>query len=249
MPDSFKRLRALVTRPKEDSEGVARELAGRGLDVMVEPLLDIVPVEVAVVDAEGAQGILVTSANGIRALARLHPGRDLPVWAVGDASGRVSRELGFSRVECAGGDVDSLAELVIRRADPQAGPLLHAAGTVTAGDLAGSLAAHGFSVRRQVLYRAATATALSPALREALAGGAIDLALFFSPRTARTFATLAVEAGVGDCLRTVAAYGLSANVSAELAPLPWRMLRQAAEPSQAALLAAIDADLNRGSRP
>ncbi|EME70192.1 uroporphyrinogen-III synthase [Paramagnetospirillum caucaseum] len=242
-------MRALVTRPKEDSEGVARALAQRGLDVMVEPLLDIVPVEGATVDTGGAQGILVTSANGIRALARLSPDRDLPIWAVGDASGRAAREMGFSRVQCAGGDVDSLAELVASRADPQAGALFHAAGTVTAGDLSGWLSARGFQVRRQVLYRAVPATRLSAALCDSLLAGGLQLALFFSPRTARTFATLAIGAGMRESLGAIAAYGLSANVSAELAPLPWRVLRQAAEPSQAALLAAIDDDLNRGFSP
>lgn len=242
-------MRALVTRPREDSEGVARALAERGLEVMVEPLLDIEPVAGAAVEIHGAQGILVTSANGIRALARLYPGRDLPIWAVGDASGRAAREMGFSRVECAGGDVDSLAALVQARVDPKAGALLHAAGTVTAGDLSGWLSAKGFEVRRQVLYQAVPATRLSAALCDTLRAGGLQLALFFSPRTARTFATLAIEAGVQGSLGAIAAYGLSANVSAELSPLPWRVLRQAAEPSQAALLAAIDDDLNRGFSP
>lgn len=249
MPGPSKLLRALVTRPKEDSEGVARALAQRGLDVMIEPLLDIAPVEGAVVDTAGAQGILVTSANGIRALARLYPGRDLAVWAVGDSSARAAREMGFAQVESAGGDVDTLAELVASRVDPRAGALLHAAGTVVAGDLSGRLSALGYEVRRQVLYQAVTATGLSPMLQDTLKAGGLDLALFFSPRTARTFATLAVQAGLQGCLATIAAYGLSANVSAELASLPWRVLRQAAEPTQAALLAAIDDDLNRGFSP
>jgi uroporphyrinogen-III synthase len=216
---------------------------------MIEPLLDIIPVENAQVETEGAQGILVTSANGIRALARLSPRRDLAVWAVGDASARAAREMGFNRVESADGDVDSLAELVAARTDPQGGALLHAAGTVVAGDLSGRLAALGYAVRRQILYQAVTASSLSDCLCEALREGALDLALFFSPRTARTFATLAAQAGVQGKMGTIAAYGLSANVSAELAPLPWRVLRQAAEPTQAALLAAIDEDLNRGFSP
>jgi uroporphyrinogen-III synthase len=242
-------MRALVTRPKEDSEGVARALAERGLEVMVEPLLDIAPVEGAKVETAGAQGILVTSANGIRALARLTPGRDLPVWAVGDASARAAREMGFTQVESAGGDVNSLAELVASHADPKDGALLHAAGTVIAGDLSGRLSARGFEIRRQVLYQAVTATALSASLHQALLSGSLDLALFFSPRTAKTFATLAIAAGVQDSLGAIAAYSLSGNVSAELSPLPWRVLRQAAEPTQAALLATIDDDLNRGFSP
>ena len=239
-------MRALVTRPREDSEAVAAALAARGLDVMIEPLLDIAPVAGASVAAEGAQGILVTSANGIRALARLHSGRHLPVWAVGDASARVARELGFARVESAGGDVETLATLVASKLDPEAGALLHAAGSVTAGDLSGRLSALGFEVRRQVLYQAVTATAFSPELERALRGRTIDLALFFSPRTARTFATLIGQAGLGESLGSIAAYCLSDNVSVALASLPWRMCRRAAQPTQAALLAAIDDDLERG---
>lgn len=242
-------LRALVTRPREDSEATAKALAERGIAVMIEPLLDIVAVEGAVVEAKGTQGILVTSANGIRALARLFPRRDLPVWTVGDASARVARELGFGTVESADGDVDGLAALVAAKVDPRDGALLHAAGSVNAGDLSGRLTGLGYQVRRQVLYRAETATALSPALTEELAAGSLDLALFFSPRTAKTFATLARAAGVQGSLSRLAAYALSANVAAELAPLPWRVLRQAAEPTQAALLATLDDDLNRGFRP
>jgi uroporphyrinogen-III synthase len=239
-------MRALVTRPREDSEAVAQALAQRGLDVMIEPLLDIEPIPEAVVDASGAQGILVTSANGIRALARLHPDRGLPVWTVGDASAKVARSLGYAQVESAHGDVETLAALVAARVDPAVGVLLHAAGPVNAGDLAGRLGTLGFAVRRQVLYRAVTAIGLSHDLRSALEEGSLHLALFFSPRTAATFARLVLAAGLGNCLARITAYGLSANVAAELTGLSWAGLRQAAEPTQAALLAVLDDDLARG---
>ena len=239
-------MRALVTRPREDSEAVAQALAQRGLDVMIEPLLDIETIAGAVVDSSDAQGILVTSANGIRVLARLHPDRGLPVWTVGDASAKVARSLGYAQVESAHGDVESLAELVAARVDPTAGVLLHAAGTVNAGDLAGRLGALGYEVRRQVLYRAVTAMDLSDDLRAALEQGSLQLALFFSPRTAATFARLVLASGLGESLARITAYGLSANVADELAGLTWANLRRAAEPTQAALLAVLDDDLARG---
>lgn len=237
-------MRALVTRPREDSEGVAAELAARGHEVVIEPLLDIIPVE-ASVDTDGLQGILATSANGIRALARAVADRGLPVWAVGDASARVARELGYTRVESAGGDVETLAALVTARCNPGDGAFLHAAGTVTAGDLSGRLGEAGFAVRRVVLYQAVTATGVSPALADALNGNAIDLALFFSPRTAATFATLVRDAGLADATGRIRAYALSDAVARALAALPWAAIRVAAAPTQAALLAALDQDLGR----
>ncbi|MGE5548256.1 MAG: uroporphyrinogen-III synthase [Solirubrobacterales bacterium] len=236
---------ALVTRPKEDSEGVARELAVRGLDVMVEPLLDIRALDGVTVTSDGIQGILATSANGVRALARVLPDRTMPVWAVGDASAQVASELGYVRVASAGGDVETLAALVAERCDPAAGGFLHAAGTVVAGDLSGRLAEKGFLVRRVVLYEAVTATEVTSSLAQSLAAGAIDVALFFSPRTAATFVNLVNAAGLGETLARVTAYALSGAVARELAALPWRAVRTAASPTQAALLAALDHDLKR----
>jgi len=238
-------MRALVTRPREDAESVAGELRRRGLDVMVEPLLDIVPVAGAAVDAAGLQGILATSANGIRALARVLADRDLPVWAVGDASARVARDLGYRRVESAGGDVDTLAALVAGRVDPAAGTLLHAAGGTVAGDLAGRLGGAGFQVRRVALYEARAAARLSAELAQALNAGGVDLALFFSPRTAATFATLVAADGLAARCGRVAAYALSPAVAGKLAALSWRSVTTAAAPTQAALLAALDHDLAR----
>jgi len=237
---------ALVTRPREDSEALAAELTQRGVGVMVEPLLDIVPVTDAEVSAVGIQGILATSANGVRALARELADRSLPVWAVGDASARVARELGYHHVESAGGDVDDLAALVSARCRPQDGAFLHAAGTVTAGDLAGMLGAAGFVVRRVVLYQARTATALSAGLIATLEQGGIDSVLFFSPRTAATFVTLVNDAGVGGWCAGIVAYALSPAVARELAGLPWSTIRVAQAPTQAALLSALDHDLKRG---
>ncbi|MBI2241869.1 MAG: uroporphyrinogen-III synthase [Magnetospirillum gryphiswaldense] len=236
---------ALVTRPRDDAGPLAALLEGRGLAVMVEPLLDIVPVDGVEVPTGGVQGILATSANGVRSLAAVLADRSLPVWAVGDASARVAREMGYGRVESAGGDVDDLSALVAARCKPEDGAFLHAAGSVTAGDLSGQLTAAGFEVRRLVLYQAHTAEALSDELIAALDRGGVDLALFFSPRTAATFARLVAAAGKGEALSGVTAYALSPAVQRELSVLSWAAIRVARTPTQAALLAALDHDLQR----
>ena len=233
-------MRALVTRPREDAEGTAARLADRGFAVRIEPLLDIVPVEGVAVDSRGVQGILATSANGIRALSRVLPDRALPVWAVGDASARTARDLGYGTVASAGGDVDTLAALIKARVDPAAGVLLHAAGSAVAGDLGGGLAAAGYQVRRLVLYRARVAEGLSDGLAAELAAGSLDIALFFSPRTAATFVTLTTAAGLAAACGRLTAFALSPAVAQALAALPWRSVVTAAAPTQAALFAALD---------
>lgn len=239
--------RALITRPREDAEGVARELRQRGFQVMIEPLLLIQPLPGVTVDLDGVQAILATSANGVRALAAATAERLLPVLAVGDASARCARELGFLTVDSAGGDADSLAALVRDRLDPRAGALIHAAGTAVAGDISGALRRDGYQVRREILYEARTAEALSPELRQALADRSIDIALFFSPRTAASFVTLAQHAGA-DCAGVIA-YGLSPAVGEKLARLVWRAIQIASRPDQSSLLAMIDQESGGESTP
>ena len=239
-------MRALVTRPSADANSLAKALASRGFDVMVEPLLEIVPLPDAALDLDGVQGILATSANGVRALAVATPRRDLAVWAVGDATAAEARKQSFDQVESAGGDVAALADLVAARVDPRRGALLHPAGKHVAGDLAARLAARGFDVRRATLYEAHSAQGFSPALREALAARALDLALFFSPRTASTFVRLARQSGLEPTCAAVRAYVLSPAVGAALEMLEWHSVRTAGQPTQEALLAAIDADAAPG---
>src|SRR3990170_4070978 len=189
-------LRALITRPRDDAAELADALRQRGVEVGIEPLLVVEPIAGAVLDLAGVQALLLTSANGARAFARLSDRRDLPVFPVGDATAATARGLGFATVESAGGDVRDLARLVKDRLDPAGGALFHAAGSAVAGDLSGLLAAAGFDLRRAAIYEAKPVTGLTAETRAALAGGAFDLVLFFSPRTAATFVRLANDTQV-----------------------------------------------------
>ncbi|GAA0571946.1 uroporphyrinogen-III synthase [Caenispirillum bisanense] len=240
-------MRVLITRPLPDARRTAAVLHDRGLQTVIEPLFAINPFAATTVDLTGVQGFLLTSANGVRALVAALPpeapqARQLQVYAVGDATGQVARESGFTRVETAGGDVSSLAALVKARARPDGGTFIHAAGTEVAGDLGGELAQAGFSVRRERLYDTRPAVALSRETRDLLATGGIHAALFYSPRTAAIFADLAQRADLADACRGVHAYCLSQAVARELAAVPFGAVRIAAEPSQESLLALLDAD-------
>src|SRR5262245_66205847 len=126
-------MRILLTRPREDAEALAATLRARGHDVTIEPLFSVFPVDDGPIDLNGVQAVLLTSANGARALAQRTARRDLGVLAVGDATAATARALGFSAVESAGGNVDDLVQLVRTRLRPDGGVLLHAAGSVVAG--------------------------------------------------------------------------------------------------------------------
>ncbi|NNG02795.1 MAG: uroporphyrinogen-III synthase [Inquilinus sp.] len=231
----------LITRPREDSEAVARALAERGHRSIIAPILEIDTTDAAVPDLADVQALLFTSANGARAFARISARRDIAVLAVGDATAAAAREAGFAAVESAAGDVEDLARLAATSLSPTNGPLLHVAGTHRAGDLQARLEAAGFSVRRAVLYTARAATVLPPAATDALAMVGLTGVVFFSPRTAAEFDSLVRAAGLADRLAGLTAMCLSQAVAARLESADWGELAVAARPELPALLALIDA--------
>ena len=248
-------LRALITRPEEDAAPLAAALIQRGIETSIESLLSIRTLPEAEIDLGGVQALLFTSANGVRAFAELAAAkglaawRELPVLAVGDATARTARSAGFTEVESAAGNVESLAELAATKLDPQKGPLFHGAGSAVAGDLAGILSGRGFELRRSMIYEARPADSLSPATIEALESGGFDLMLFFSPRTAATFATLTQAAGdkaVEGC-RRAAALCLSPAVANVLGALPFRSMESADHPDLPSMLQLVEKMAGTGS--
>src|SRR5689334_1055673 len=110
--------RALVTRPREETEALTAALASRGVAAFVEPLVEVRFPPSDPLDLAGVQAVLCTSANGVRALARATTERGVRLLAVGDATASRARAEGFAAVESAGGDAGDLARLAAARLRP-----------------------------------------------------------------------------------------------------------------------------------
>src|SRR3954469_10311175 len=99
-------MRLLVTRPEPDNARTAAALRANGHEVMLAPLLHIEAVTNVDLGAPPWAAILLTSANGARAIAD-HPRRAeliaLPVLAVGRSSADAARAAGFPAVTPAAG--------------------------------------------------------------------------------------------------------------------------------------------------
>ncbi len=226
----------LVTRPKADAEALARDLAQGGVESVIEPLLKIENKPGPPLTLGGVQALLVTSSNGIRAFALRDGRRHLKIWAVGDASARAAKQLGFHRVESAAGNVEDLARKIRDRVDYQAGDLMHVAGSRVAGDLHGLLARSGFVYRREVLYGARVADVLTADTVKAIKKGTVDGVMLFSPRTAATFAELAGKARLTKACANMVAFCLSPAVADRLGGIPFKEMAVAPKPLQADLV-------------
>lgn len=228
-------MRILVTRPAEDGAAIVTLLAQMGHQALLAPLLEPHFHDGPEPDFSGVQAILATSANGVRALIRRTARRDIPIFAVGPQTQQEAMEAGFSDVRSADGDAVALAQATMRWTAPDKGDLLHVCGEEAPGNLQALLTEAGFTVRRAALYRVDAATALPSEAADALSQGHLDAVLFFSPRSARIFCTLAkdlpTQALVALCISPITAQALAGTGFAEL--------RVAAKPNQAELLALI----------
>ena len=232
-------MRILVTRLEPDATALVDLLAQAGHVGIAEPLMQVQFDTDAALDLQDVQGVLLTSANGARALARATDRRDLALYCVGAASARQAKSDGFNNLHSADGDVTALAALVQASCDPSMGPLVHVAGSVVAGDLAGQLDAAGFTARRAVLYDARPVTRLSPGTATALAAGDVDAVMLFSPRTAKCFASLVADAQLKGACGGIDLICLSQAVADAVADLPHRKILVADRPITDAMLALL----------
>ncbi len=236
-------MRVLITRPEREAVTLATALSQRGHVPVIAPLfrLEILhpPADFAA-SLAACQAVLLTSANGARALAEASDQRGRPILAVGDTTAATAEGLGFNAVTSAAGDGAALAELVRKRLDPKAGPLVHVCGVDLALDLGAALGRDGFEVRRFALYDARAESTLPDSARAALQARALDAATFFSPRAASQFAKLVDEAGLADSVRSVTAIAISPAALAPLGKLPFKASVAAARPTRQAVLDEID---------
>jgi uroporphyrinogen-III synthase len=237
-------MRVLVTRPEPDARREAEVLAARGHEPVLAPLLEIEFLPGVDLGLDGAQALIVTSRNALRALAArgdLEQALSLPLFAVGEATAREARGLGFTEVTIGPGTAAGLSPLIRREVHPEKGALVHLSGETLAFDLKPVLEEEGFEVRRTVLYRTHPALALAADVASGLATGAVSGVILLSPGTAKAFATLAGRQGVVQEPKSLVCYCLSQAVAEAVTPLGFEV-RVAAHPREEDVLALLDSD-------
>ncbi|HXF55308.1 MAG TPA: uroporphyrinogen-III synthase [Hyphomicrobiaceae bacterium] len=215
-------MRLLVTRPEPDAGELKARLEALGHDVLIEPLISIRFEGAEDVDLTGAQALIATSRNGVRALATsraMHDARSLPLYAVGPGTAAAAKELGFDQVITGPRAARDLVTLIALHAEVNGGPLVYLAGDTVAADIAGELRRLGFSVHEPVVYTTRHADRLTSAAIGELKRGKIGGVLLFSPQTAHIYARLVIFHHLLKEARTIMHYCLSNAVLGELKPL------------------------------
>jgi uroporphyrinogen-III synthase len=229
-------MRILVTRPKEEGERLATLLRERGHEPILSATMDIQLEDGPDLSLENTKAILVTSANGVRALARRTRNRDVPLFVVGPQTAEAARAAGFISVRDAKGDSKILAQSVREWTAPGGGSLVYAAGDAMTDDLVSTLSGQGFDVEVLRLYRTRERETLSNAAAAALASDVIDAVMLFSPRSARIFVRQVLRADLQRNCERVAGLCISPAIAAALFPLHFAHVQIAAQPNRDSML-------------
>jgi uroporphyrinogen-III synthase len=233
-------IQVLITRPRDEAKTLAGQIESLGFVPIIDPMIEIRMLPNVNVDHRNFQAVVLTSANGARALAsNAGFSRALPAFAVGAATAAAARAAGFTAVVEGPGTVEELARLIAEQCQPSRGAVLHVSGSVVARDLAPLLAKTGLTVNRAILYESVQATQLQRETCDGFAAGTIGAALFFSPRTARTFVNLVTAADLVGTMGSVVALSLSTAVAEVLAPFAFARTMTAARPTTDSLLESL----------
>jgi uroporphyrinogen-III synthase len=88
--------RLVILRPEPGASATAERVRAMGLEPVAMPLFKVEPVDWAVPDPGSFDALLLTSANAVRHSGEgLRSLRQLPVYAVGEATAAAAREAGF----------------------------------------------------------------------------------------------------------------------------------------------------------
>jgi uroporphyrinogen-III synthase len=212
----------LVTRP--NAESTAARLQSLGHRVTSLPLMAFEPVGWHAVPPAA---VMLTSPQAARCIETPWP---VPVYAVGDATAAAARARGFADVRDGGGTVQALVDRVAADGIAQ---ILHLAGA----DRTPVVVPAGLRIDTVIVYRAR--------LLPLAAVPDVDCVLLYSARTAAHFAA---ECDRLQVARAGVALAVLSDAVAAAAGGGWRDIVVAPLPTEAALLAAIDATCQKAGR-
>ncbi len=172
-------MKLLILRPQPGADETAARARALGLEPVVAPLFSVRPLAWTPPDPAGFDAVMLTSASAARQAATgLAAFRDLPCYAVGEATAAAAEEAGFSDIRVGPDDGKSL---MLMMEEDQVRTAFHACGE---DHLA--LGHPDVAITRIPVYAAEALDRLPVAAEDMLA-------LLHSPRAATLFAGLAAD--------------------------------------------------------
>jgi uroporphyrinogen-III synthase len=245
----------LVTRPAPDNEKTAAVLRARGYDTLLSPMLRYEAIPFHGEDDAAYDGVVVTSANAIRAIEG-HPSRmslfGLRAFTVGEHTAEAARGVGFGEVVSASAGAHALSDLIVKNVAAgklkKSATLCYLAGADLAHDLAADLGARGFTVITHTTYRMVPVAGFPAGISDAFRADGVEAVLHYSRRSARAFLDAARADGVEISALALPQCCISDAVAGILREAGAMQVAAARTPDEAAVIDALDRTLKPSSK-
>lgn len=224
----------LIIRQQEEAFPLADLLSTKGLTPYLCPLF--VPHFFPPPSLTGAQGLIITSKNALRALRGRDEVKNIPLYVVGDETADFAKNMGFLTILSASGNAKDLIHLVRQKARPDGGILWHLSGDIITGNIQETLGEEGFDVRRHSVYKIEKTEEFPSSFVLDLKEKVISHVLFFSPHTTALFIHLLKERGLEKFTSQMTAVCLSAEVAAKVSILAWEDVWVSPHPTTQAMM-------------
>lgn len=227
----------LMTRSPSAAERFLRQLPAEVLHRVVPVLAPLLQFEKkdGAIDLSRYEGVIFTSANGVRAASELSQNRALPAYCVGEVTAQTARDLNWS-AEVSGATANELVATLIQ--SQIRGPLLHLCGQHTRGRVAERLSDAGCPTSRHAVYDQKLLRIEDNILAVLQSSDAV-IAPVFSPRTARQF--------VSQCpnIAQLHLVAMSSAVAEPLSGMMYSTLTVAERPDAASMAAIVEMLVHR----
>ena len=138
----------VITRPKEDSFFLIKNLIKLGHVVTHLPVIKIEKLGIEKINLLNYQAVIFTSSNAIRFMNIEKFNLKIKCFCVGKTTEFIAKQAGFTNTYSSEGTVDSLIELIIRTLDNKSEKLLYLSSEFISKDLDKDLINTGYLVDR-----------------------------------------------------------------------------------------------------
>ena len=223
-----------VTRAEPGAGETVAKLDALGFAALVEPVIETRVLKVSPMPEGAFDGIAFTSAAAVRLGSDRISDQTLPVFAVGDATARLAKLLGWRDVRSADGNVEDLARLIA--SDASARTILHPGAVLAAGDLSGILEKLGRQIVSWPLYETVERAGPSAELVHQISCNGVYGILVHSPSAGKSLANwLSPLGGLANAIL----FALSGPCTRSLEGESFREIHISPFPREAALLKVV----------
>ncbi len=182
----------IITRPERENKKLSKKISelNKNFEIINLPLIEIELLEKPINFTKNCK-LIITSSNGVLALAKNTKIRDFEIITAGDNSAEQAKKLGFSNVNSAyikGTEISGEVAIFnfIKNNYKKEAYFIHISADVTKGNLENMLTSNGYNYRREILYQAKEIKMLPQKISE-IKDLKNTYILFFSARTADIF--------------------------------------------------------------